>query len=234
MGCVLPLFVPPATPLPPADRLALIIEGLCQAVARRGGDRRLGLGGLAGPFIILVWLRLRRTAARFAARAARHAALPIPRSSQAVPEAVIASEATQSRRRPNSGSPSPLPRRAAWLLRLVPETAAGASQLHHFLADPEVTALLAAAPRLGRILRPLCHMLGIRPTQALPPPLPPSRPPDMGPSAPPIPCHASKRAELPKVPAAHSAAGMATEGAPIAVPFPATPPSPDTALPVLA
>jgi hypothetical protein len=150
--------------LAPADRLALIIEGLCQAVARKGG-----ITGLAGPFLILIWTRLRRTATRFT----RAALTPSgARSAPNHPPAVIArSGATkQSRRRPKPASPL-LPRRRAWLLRLIPETAAGASQLRHFLADPEVATLLAEAPHLQRILRPLCHMLGIRPNQA--PPLPP-------------------------------------------------------------
>ena len=138
--------------LPPADRFALIIEGLCQAVARR-----CGLGGLAGPFIILIWSRLRRLKARFA----RHATISPPSSRPAAKRPV--SPTRQSRL-------LLLPRRSAWLLRLVPETASGASQLRHFLADPDVAALLVEAPQLRRILRPLCRMLGIRPARALPPP----------------------------------------------------------------
>jgi hypothetical protein len=62
-------------PLAPADRLALIIEGLCQAVARKGG-----ITGLAGPFLILIWTRLRRTVTRFT-RAALTAAKHRPKSS---------------------------------------------------------------------------------------------------------------------------------------------------------
>jgi hypothetical protein len=192
MGCVLVPIVLQIAPPAPADRLALIIEGLCQAIARRGG-----LGGLAGPFIILVWSRLRRIKARFA----RHAITPppIPCRPQAVPKAVVASAAKQSRGRPKSGSPLPLPRRRAWLLRLVPETASGASQLRHFLADPEVTSLLAAAPQLHRILRPLCRMLGIRPDQALPPP---SQLPDAAPAPHPISSDAPPRAAPIAVPPA--------------------------------
>jgi hypothetical protein len=167
----------------PADRLALIIEGLCQAVARR-----CGLNGLAAPFIILIWTRLRRIATRFT-RAALTPAQPgiVPNC----PQPVIASGAKQSRGRSKPGSPPPLPRRKAWLLRLVPDTAANASQLRHFLVDPEVAILLATTPRLTRILRPLCHALGIRataipaasirPDQAPPPPLPPAAAPSWPP-----------------------------------------------------
>jgi hypothetical protein len=150
-----------------ADRLKLIIEGLCQAIARR-----VGLGGLAGPLIVLIWTHLRRLSSRFA-----YATATLYRPSRPRPNRL---------RRP---PPRPLPRRKAWLLRLAPETASGASQLRHFLADPELAPLLAADPRLGRILRPLCHALGIRaggiraaairPAKAAPPPdvAPPPSPP---------------------------------------------------------
>ena len=209
VGCGLLAFVSQTIPSAPsaqvvADRLALIIEGLCQAVARR-----CGLGGLAGPFIILIWSRLRRLATRFA----RHALIPIPSNPQTVAEAVIASAAKPSRKRSTSASPL-LPRRKAWLLLLAPETASGASQLRHFLADPEVASLLAQAPQLRRILNPLCHMLGIRAAQALPPPS--SQPPEAPPATPLIPCHAQPPA------------------APIAFPpWPAPPPSPDALPPPL-
>ncbi|HET9147406.1 MAG TPA: hypothetical protein VFN77_05115 [Acetobacteraceae bacterium] len=149
-----------------AGHFALIIEGMCQIIARR-----VGLG-LAGPLIILIRARLRRYAARFA-----HATTTPYRPSKPRP----------NRLRPSR--PHPLPRRKAWLLRLVPETASGASQLRHFLADPELAALLAADPRFNRILRPLCRMLGIRaaslhPAKAAPPP---DAPPAEAPPAP-IPC----------------------------------------------
>jgi hypothetical protein len=181
----------PAIPLAPADRLALIIEGLCQAVARRGGVGVGGLAGsrLAGPLLLLIWSRLRRITARFT----RHTLVPFcPQAvPETVPETVIAAALKPSRRRPQSASPPPLPRRKAWLLRLIPETASGASQLRYFLADPEVASLLAAAPKLQAILRPLCHMLGIRATQALPTQ---TSPPDTAPDASSSPYVASKQA----------------------------------------
>jgi hypothetical protein len=62
-----------------------------------------------------------------------------------------------------------LPRKAGWLIPLVPEAAAAGSQLRHLLADPEMAALVEAAPQMGRLLRPLCRSLGVR----LPPGLPP-------------------------------------------------------------
>jgi hypothetical protein len=42
------------------------------------------------------------------------------------------------------------------------------SQLKHLLADPEMVALIEASPQqAGRLLRPVCNMLGIEPIPAL-------------------------------------------------------------------
>jgi len=87
-----------------------------------------------------------------------------------------------------------LPRGQAWLIRLLPgEAASYGCQLQALLADPQMAALLAAAPEAGRILRPLCRLLAItpegslalpsaagkpapkpRPAKPVPPPEPPS------------------------------------------------------------
>ena len=55
-----------------------------------------------------------------------------------------------------------------------------APQVEHFLAEPELAALLRDAPQAGRLLRPLCRML------AIPVPAPlrlPARPPRPAPKA---------------------------------------------------
>ena len=49
------------------------------------------------------------------------------------------------------------------------EAAGYGSQLAALLAEPELQALLLAAPAAGRILRPLCRMLGVEPVGALAP-----------------------------------------------------------------
>ena len=41
------------------------------------------------------------------------------------------------------------------------EAAGCGSQLQFLLTDPEFAALIAAAPQMGRVLRPLCRMLGV-------------------------------------------------------------------------
>ncbi len=154
---VLFMSIPPAAP-GLADRFALIMGGLCRAAAARiAADRS------AGPLLILIWGRLRRMTARFASLAARAQAgpLPPPRRRAAGPGA------PRTRQRPLPGS-------FAWLVRLVPEAACFGGQLQHLLSDPEMAALLQAAPQAARILRPLCRMLAIRVDPSVVPP-PPKR-----------------------------------------------------------
>ena len=164
-------------PLPVTDRFALIIEDLLNAVAAR---RRFGLSGL---LIIAIWSRLRRIAARFAVLATgiRIGKAPAPRRRVSRPASS----------RPKSPLPIwlRLPNGFAWLVRLVPHEAADfGSQLTHLLTDPEMIALVSAHPETGRVLRPLCRMLGVatppllrlaRPSPAAPPPSPepPATPP---------------------------------------------------------
>ncbi len=72
------------------------------------------------------------------------------------------------------GPMAPLPRDFGYVLRLVPWHAAPlAAQMRILLEKPEMAEIIAATPRLQRLLRPLCHMLGIQ-TEGLVPP-PPSR-----------------------------------------------------------
>jgi hypothetical protein len=159
-------------PQTPADRLIMILERLHQALGHHADAQgRLRRGHLIGPFLVLIWGRVRRIGLRFAARVAREAANP-PRQQPVpdiVPENVIASReaARQSRSVPQPGSSTPqpetLPRRKAWLLTMIPETGPVMGQLRAFLGDPEVATLLAGSPRLQSILNPLCTMLGINP-----------------------------------------------------------------------
>ena len=155
--------MPPVQQPAPAARFARLIGGLCAAVgARIAGPAR---PGLAGPLIILIWTRLQRMAGRVARLAARAEAgtLRPPRRRPAAPRRTAAS-ATQR-----------LPRGFAWLVQQVPAAAFGAGQLEALLADPGMTTLIEAAPQIGRTLRPLCHMLGVRPPPSLrrPPTAPP-------------------------------------------------------------
>ena len=173
--------MPPVAPNSPAERFALTMALLLQAVAARVS--RPGRPGLAGPLVGAIWLRLKRLTDRFARLAARIAAGALK------PPRLRPGRARRAAARP----PSVLPRGFAWLIRLMPGdatrfAAAGfASQLRHLLAQPDMQALIAASPRrMGRTLRPLCHILGID----LPPEL--RRPPpvrtDPAPPDAPAPC----------------------------------------------
>jgi hypothetical protein len=154
-------------PIPPAERLARIMDWLCVAVAARG------IGGLlTASLIFLLWGRLRRAALRARRLAARIAA----------GKPLVARPRGPEPPRPGR-PPSPrLPRGYAWVIRLVPAAAAAASQLRALLTDPEMAALVQAPP-MRRLLRPLCQMLGVEPPpvperQAVAPAPPsPARPP---------------------------------------------------------
>ncbi len=143
----------------PAQTFARLIAGLCRAVAVAAAKNPL-----AAPLLLLLWPRLHRLSRRIAALAAR----------------IEAGTAGRRPPSPRPAAPRPrppyarLPRRFAWLPRLVPEAAASGSQLQHLLAEPQTAALLAA-PQMGRLLRPLCRMLGVRPPPALTLPPTPSR-----------------------------------------------------------
>ncbi len=151
-------------PATPTERLAAIIAWLAGCVAEQGSRQRL-----AGPLVVAIWTRLRRMSARFLALAATpmpppRLARPAPAGHDAAPGLASPPPAVRMPR-----CPPAMPYGARWLLRLVPGTAAGLSQLETLLRDPEMEALLAADPRLGRILRTLCWMLGVHPSLAPPP-----------------------------------------------------------------
>ena len=144
-------------PLSPAQKFAAIILWLGRAVVARGGGDRL-----SAPLIALVIDRIREINQRVARLAARVAGgRYTPRRSAARRPATI--------RRPRR--PGALPRHFGWLLPLVPEAVGYRSQLDHLLRDPEMLALIEAAPTaMRRPLRSLCWMLRLRPPPVLAPP----------------------------------------------------------------
>ena len=170
-------FPPPA----PADRLAGIIDLLCRSAAAQIAGRRL-----AGPLIILICSRVRRIAGRLAGIAARLQAGKLRRP---------AATRRQPARPKRPYRKRPLPQGRAWLMRLVPEAPAAASQLRHLLAEPEMAAFIAAAPQAGRPLRSLCWMLGVRPPPGL-------KPAQSTPSAAPAPQAAATRPAQARAPLA--------------------------------
>ena len=143
-------MLPTATPL--GRLLAFAISSLCGFMAVRAAkDRALTA--------MLVYLdgRLSRLVGRFDRLVVRwqSGTLGAPRPSRA------------GRARPSTPPPHRLPSGQGWLLRIEQPAAQYAGQFRRVIAAAEESGLLAAAPQAGRLLRPLCRMLGI----ALPPAL---------------------------------------------------------------
>ncbi len=181
-----------AAPSPPttsawalAGRFARFIGGLREAMAT-GAEHNPVLMDLAAR----LWNRLTEAAERFAAIAAhpvarsrRRPAEPAPTPADGVPADGVPADALPADAVPANVAPvwPPAPRRTlprsyGWLARMAPETVPSGIEFAYLLAQPEMTELLATAPRLWRVLRPLCRMFGITPPEA-PPPAPdtPSR-----------------------------------------------------------
>ena len=153
-----------------ATLFSAILAGLRAAVANSSALRSLNPAHAERvrartALLVLVWGRIGRMANRFENLFARWRAgtLPKPRPSRA-------GQPTSPR------ETARIPTGRAWLVHVVGFEAAGrASQLQHLLARPDMAEFLHAAPQAGRILRPLCHMLGITPPLAAPP-LEPTQP----------------------------------------------------------
>ena len=71
------------------------------------------------------------------------------------------------------------PRKKGWVTHTAPPCAEAGAWLSYFLQRDDLPAFLAAVPRAGRLLRPLCHLLGVTPPEYLklpPRPCKPRRP----------------------------------------------------------
>jgi hypothetical protein len=174
----------------PAERFATLLLWLSRAVdARRLGNQG---GWLPVPLMMQIFNRIAEIRQRFARLAARIRAGKIYRRKPSAP-------------RPGAGRPAgranTLPSRSLWLLRLVPEAAAAAAQLRSLLAEPDMAALLAAAPGPAwRTIRPLCWMLGVEKPAILARPPPDPRPVPPRPARPVPPRPAAARAPKPPPP----------------------------------
>jgi hypothetical protein len=138
-------------------------------------------------FLVFVIGRLRRTEKRFHRLYDRwkSGTLPKPRTTPRAPRPA----APRPTHIKANGLPIfPVPGKNHWLIEQLPEARPSHSLLRHFVTIPEFAEFLAAAPQAGRLLRPLCRMLGV--------PLPPflARPnrertqrPNAAPAQPPTP-----------------------------------------------
>ena len=155
-----------------SQRLTLVVQALRAAIAAHAARDRAAVA-----VAWLVWPYLNRLAHRFAALAARVQA----GKGVVAPTTRLRAAAEVPRLQAPRPRPPGLPQGFAWLARLAPSILPLRSQVCHLLGDPELAALLAAAPQAGRILRPLCRMLGIEagpefPRALFAPPDPPPSP----------------------------------------------------------
>jgi hypothetical protein len=163
--CVLYSFVSAASPAPGlAASFALILRELQACLAHRmfmplGIPQRDAFT----PFGLL-WKQLERLTARFAALVAMVAA------GGSIPSPPPPKPTASRRTGPRSWSPDPLSRRTGWLIVLLgAEIIERGIELKRLFATREFAGLLAAAPEVASLLRPLCRTLCI-PCPAAPPP----------------------------------------------------------------
>jgi hypothetical protein len=155
---------PSTPPLTAAARFAFIIEGLRAAVAARIADFPV-----TGPMVVYICTRLTRLNQKFQALAALIIAGKLR------PERPYRPRASIRRAPPDpAAATGPWPvwrllptRRFAWLCMVAHNRAGPANAaiygyaLRALLGEPEMVALLAATPRMAKLLRPLCWGLGI-------------------------------------------------------------------------
>ena len=103
--------------------------------------------------LVAVWGRIGRIHTRLERliRLWRAGMLPKPRRSRA----------GETQTRTGVRAKSELPTVPAWLLVAVREAGPYGTRLEYLLSGEEAKAFLAACPQAGRILRPLCRMLGV-------------------------------------------------------------------------
>ena len=138
--------------LTPADRFTSLVERLMKDV-----EASVIFSEWVPIWAIkLLWRRLRRMKARFAAVVARlRAGGPMAGVLRARRERRGAADPDAARR-------CGLPVHCGWLLHTISWAFVRAWDLEEIVADPEMERLVAAAPELGRVLRPLCHMLAVK------------------------------------------------------------------------
>ena len=167
MFCV----VPPA-PTCIAERLIAIILHMCGVVGEHGR-----WDPASRPFLALTSDRLLRLRVRLTELIAayREGRLSPPRTRTRPEPPPAPAESAESGSEPGrAGGDGPageqplrLPHTFGWMLRFGWRFVGYRSLFEQWLEDPEVKALVAEAPQAGRILRPLCHMMGIKPPEAL-------------------------------------------------------------------
>jgi hypothetical protein len=157
----MPWSLPPQPALA-TDRFILILAALLRWVWEKPGSEMTGLVSVA------IRRKLTTARARFALLAQRfHDGTLAPPKPRAAPGKSPSPDDAAPRSRP----PPILPRRFGWLCRLVPSLASMAgSQMETLLREPELEAMAAASPEVGKLIRSLLWMTGRKPPAYLAPP----------------------------------------------------------------
>jgi hypothetical protein len=137
-----------------ADRLRWFVDELCKTIGADAHAR-----GMEAALAWAIWNRVRLLGERLVRlaermRAGKHQVIHAPRAEPG-PRAPKSSETQCS-------ATASLPGDFGWVARLLPHTAQFAGILHYMLRDPELAALVEQAPQAARIVRPLCHLLGVK------------------------------------------------------------------------
>ena len=158
-------------PTPPPTVVERLGAMLVRLVMDLGG--RISWGGITQPVMALVHRRIQQNKFRIDRIVASiRAGTYKPRRPTGKPRA----RASPGPRQPRP--PSPLPQKFGWLLPLIParqgeywHANAERERLERLLNEPEMATLLETAPTaLGRPLRSLCWMFGLKPPAILAPP----------------------------------------------------------------
>ena len=145
---------PRPTPMCFVEDFALILSGLWSAIAPWGPK-----AGADQPIVAQAMKRVNRLRLRFLALVAAF------RAGRLRPPRPARHGGGAKGKRPKSVR---LPSKFGWMLRYGSEVACRRSQLEHWLTtNPGAAAFIAEVPQSRRILRPLCHMLGIELPEAL-------------------------------------------------------------------
>jgi hypothetical protein len=158
------------------DRFAWLFDGLCKMIGVEAQRR-----GMEAALAWAVWNRVRVLGERLIALAERVRAGRVPATrtrhrtplldrlppGQARGQASVQGAGEETEKRDKSAAAASertacLPHEFGWVVRALPRTMQFAGVLNFMLREAEVTALVEQAPQqAGRILRPLCHLLGV-------------------------------------------------------------------------
>ena len=124
---------------------------------------------LPGPVWSLLWFRLERLGNRLTRLYERwqQGPLPKPRPKTARPNSAQRAAPAEipafpvAPGMPLVEAPARLPQGRGWITRRIPEAGPSAGWLEYLLQQPHTQDFVQAAPQAARLLRPLCHALGI-------------------------------------------------------------------------